>query len=460
MGTHAVVIGGSLAGLCAARVLADRFDRVTVLDRDAHPTGTFERAGVGQGWHPHALLARGRQELNRLFPGFESGMLAGGALDLDFGLAFAALRAAGWQPREPGGIPALFASRLLLESVVRDLVSRLRNVRLVERTEVRALIAASGSPLRIAGVQTRGRDGGRGELAADLVVDASGRSSRAPGWLRRLGIEPPPDSVVDSFCGYSTRWYRLPERWPWWWRGIWIDAHPPAHPDAGVLFPVEYGRAIVTLVGVARRYPPPDEAGFLSWLAGLRSPILAQAVRCAEPISAIYCHRAMANRFRHYERWGARVAGFLAVGDAVCAFNPIYGQGMTCAAVAAGILAQVLDAVGPTGPELPERFFAAQAPFLTDVWGMATGADFRIPETVGQRPALLSLVTAYMDAVFAASMEDAVVRREIVEVINLLKTPAALFALPVIVRAAMSTARRLTRDLIRTPPPVPATPAG
>jgi 2-polyprenyl-6-methoxyphenol hydroxylase-like FAD-dependent oxidoreductase len=450
--THAVVIGGSLAGLSAARSLSDHFARVTLIDRDAGVVEALERPGVAQGRHVHALLARGRQELERLFPGFDRLMLERGALDLDFGLSFAALRASGWQPREGAGLTALFASRMLLESVVHELFRTLPNVTLLERTDVTGLVPTRNGQLGVAGVCTRARDGGGArELAADLVVDASGRTSRAPEWLRALGLEPPSESVVDSFCGYSTRWYQAPDprHWPreWWWEGIWIDPLEPEHMMAGVLFPVEGRRWIVTIAGLARHYPPADEAGFVAALEGLRSPILAQAVRLAEPISPIYCNRAMANRFRHYERWGTQVTGFLATGDAACAFNPVYGQGMSCAAVCARILDDCLRRVGPTSADLPRVFFAEQARFLGDAWNLATGADFRFPETVGERPPLISLMNRYMDEVFAAALEDATVRRTIIEVMHMLQPPSAMFGPAVVGRTALSALRR---RLLRT----------
>src|SRR3989475_595924 len=217
---RAVVIGGSIAGLCAARVLADYFDRVTVLDRDSYPAGPLDRAGVPHGRHVHALLAPGRA------------------------------------------------------------------------------------------------DGGR---PAALVVDAPGRGSKAPDWRRTRGLEPPAETLVDSHSGYATRWYRAPEpaRWSaeWWWKGIWVDPQEPEHMTAGVLFPVEGGRWIVTIAGIAGHYPPSDEAGVGAALGRLRSPIIAHAVQPAEPISPAYSNRAMANRLRHYERWPQRLDGFPAARD-------------------------------------------------------------------------------------------------------------------------------------------------
>ena len=139
---HAVVIGGSLAGLSAGRVLSDFFERVTVIDRDAYPDGALERPGVPQSRHVHVLLARGRKELERLFPGFDRLMRERGAHEIDFGLDFATLRVEGWAAREADGLRLLFASRNLLESVVRELFRQLPNVTLVERTTVTGIDAA------------------------------------------------------------------------------------------------------------------------------------------------------------------------------------------------------------------------------------------------------------------------------------------------------------------------------
>src|SRR5262245_64379449 len=288
-GKHAVVIGGSLAGLSAGRVLSDFFDQVTVIDRDTYQDGALERPGVPQSRHVHALLARGRQELERLFPRFDQVMRDRGAHELDFGLDFATLRADGWAARESDGLRSFFASRNLLESVVRGLFRKLPNVTLVERTTVTGIEAAHNGHLRATSVQLCPLDGGTTtRLEADLIVDASGRASKAPKWLRALGLEPPQESVVDSFAGYSSRWFKAPDQscWPrdWWWKGIWIDLKAQEHMMAGVLFPVEQGRWLVTLGGVAKHYPPSDEAGFMAALENLRSPVLAETVRLAEPI--------------------------------------------------------------------------------------------------------------------------------------------------------------------------------
>jgi hypothetical protein len=273
--------------------------------------------------------------------------------------------------------------------------------------------------------------------------------------LRAVGVEPPAETVVDSLSGYSTRWFRAPEpeRWPreWWWKGIWIDPLLPEERTAAVLFPVEGGRWIVTIAGLGGHYPPGDEAGFAATLDTLRSPLLAAAVRLAEPISPVYGSRAMANRFRHYERSAECPAGFVALGDSVCAFNPVYGQGMTVAAVCAHILEECLEQTGPTSLELPRRLFRAQARFLREPWAMATGADLRIPETRGERPLLASVVGRYMDALMEAAGDDAEVRRRLYAVINMIAPLSAFFTPGMVGRVAVGTVRRWAAS-----PPLPA----
>ncbi|MEW6270739.1 MAG: FAD-dependent monooxygenase [Thermodesulfobacteriota bacterium] len=449
----AVVIGGSIAGSCAARVLADHFARVVVLDRDAFPQGALGRPGVPQSRHVHTLLARGCAELERLFPGFEATMLAQGALRIDFGTEFATLRRDGWAPRLPGGVPTLFASRNLLESIVRDALRRVPNVDLRERTTATGLRASDGAERRVRAVCTSGPDG-ENELEADLVVGAGGRSSRAPEWLRHLGLEPPAETVIDSHAGYSTRWFTAPARLPseWWWKAIWldIDLDRPESSMAGVLFPVEGRQWIVTLAGVAGHYLPSDEEGFMRALHALRSPIIAEAVARATPASRVYSYRAMANRHRHYERWPARLGGFVAVGDAACTFNPVYGQGMTTGAVSARILGDCLARDDAREVGFPRRFFRAQSRLQRDAWAMATGADFRLGTTEGKRPFGFAWSSRYMDELFRATYDDVALRTLVSEVMNMLRPPAALFTPRVAAKVALRALRRGFK------PPAPA----
>lgn len=440
-----------MAGLSAGRVLSDFFDQVTVIDRDAYPEGALERPGVPQSRHVHALLARGRQELDGLFPGFSQVMCEGGVHELDFPSSFATLRPTGWAPRANNRLPLFFASRAQIEATVRGLFRKLPNVTLLERTTVTGLAATRQDHLTATGVHLTPLDGGASiTLEADLIVDASGRASKAPEWFRELDLTPPQETIVDSFAGYSSRWFKAPDpsRLPreWWWKGVWIDVKLPENTFAGVLIPVEHGRWLVTIAGVAKHYPPSDEAGFMATLPQLRSPIIDEMVRLAEPISPVYSNRAMANRFRHYEQWQERLDRFIALGDAACAFNPVYGQGMTTGAVSATILRDCLKQGGPTNPDLPQQFFRAQARFQQTPWGLATGADFRFPNTEGQPSRVSHVIGPYMETLFQAGDEDSVVRIQVSRVLNMLKMPPALFAPHIVARVAWwALKRKLSR---------------
>jgi 2-polyprenyl-6-methoxyphenol hydroxylase-like FAD-dependent oxidoreductase len=293
------------------------------------------------------------------------------------------------------------------------------------------------------------RDGGAAfTLNGDLIVDASGRSTKVPSWIEAMGLPMPPETVVDSHTGYASRWYKVnPERRPrdWWWKGIWIDPIAENFSTAGVLFPIEGNRMIVSLAGIGGHYPPSDEAEFTAKLAQLRSPIIAEEVALAEPMSQVYSYRQMANRWRHYDKWGARLDGFIALGDSSCAFNPVYGQGMTSGALSALMLGECLEKNGINDVEVPRKFFAAQARFQAEPWGLATGADFRIAGTEGKRPMISRLIDPLLGRMFAVADDDPAIGDRIGEVINMMKPPSALFEPSLLKLIAKAWSRRLIK---------------
>jgi 2-polyprenyl-6-methoxyphenol hydroxylase-like FAD-dependent oxidoreductase len=460
--THAIVIGGSMAGLCAARELSKFYDKVTVIDRDSYPVGAHERPGVPQSRHVHALLMRGRLELDRLFPGFEDTMLERGAIEINFSRDFAALRADGWAERRSDSITTLFASRVLIEATVRELLRRIPNVELIERAETVGFETVRSAALRVTGVKVNLRDGGAPfTLSGDLIVDASGRTTKVPSWIEAMGLPTPPETVVDSHTGYASRWYKTnPERRPkdWWWKGVWIDPGAGSLSTAGVLFPVENNRMIVSLAGIGGHYPPSDETEFTAKLAQLRSPIIAEEVALAEPLSQVYSYRQMANRWRHYDKWAARLDGFIALGDSSCAFNPVYGQGMTSGALSALILGEVLEKNGINDIEVPRKFFKAQARFQTEPWGLATASDFRVPGTEGKRPLMSRVMDPLLGKMFQVANDDPEIGERIGEVINMMKPPSALFEASMLKMVAKAWARRLIKGRRQREDAVPMPP--
>jgi len=450
-GRPAVVIGGSMAGLLAARVLADHFERVTVVERDRFPAEPAFRKGVPQARHVHVLLTRGSRALERLFPGVTAELAAAGAPAVDWTADLAVLMRGGWHPRFPSGMVTRTCSRALLEWTIRRRVAARSNIRFLEACDVVDLLP-DPSGAGVAGARLRWREAPperlapeeREALRADLVVDASGRDSRAPRWLGALGYPAPAETTINSFLGYATRWYRRPAGFAADWKALLLSAGPPEGKRGGVILPVEGDRWFVTLTGGGRDYPPADEADFLAFARTLRAPTLYEAILGAEPLSPVYSYRRTENRLRHYERLPRWPEGFVVVGDAVCAFNPVYGQGMTVAALAAEALDACLAAQTARGglAGLAPRFQRQLAKVNEPAWLLATGEDFRYRETEGGRPGWTArLLHRYMDHLLLAAAQDPAVHRVFIEVIQLLQPPRAL-ARPSIALAVLRHAAR------------------
>jgi 2-polyprenyl-6-methoxyphenol hydroxylase-like FAD-dependent oxidoreductase len=432
----AVVIGGSVAGSFAARVLHDHFERVVVFDRDDLPDAPVARKGAPQGVHFHALLARGRAVAEELFPGFLDDLLAEGAAPIQLRDSWV-YEPYGWAPTRLSTRSHVAASRLLIEFVVRRRVLRLPRVEVRPATEVLGLLAA-GDGSGVTGVRAR-RRAGSGETApvldepADLVIDASGRTSPVLSWLAALGRPEPPATVVNAHWGYASRFYRIPEGVaPPVVGGFPIGAAsdgPPAT-RGGFLLKQERDLWLVTLSGCAGDAPPGDEDGFAAFARSLAFPHIGDAIAKAEPVSPIRTWRNTANRLRRFERVPAWPEAFICLADAVCSFNPVYGQGMTVAALEALDLRAELETqrtdVGdrggrqgrrPGGGELVglgARFQRRLAATITQAWEAACRSDFRVPGVQGgPPPGGFRERLAFYDRVVALGRDDPVIYEKI-----------------------------------------------
>ncbi len=461
-GNHALVIGGSMAGMLAARVLADHFERVTILERDRFPEdGPVPRKGVPQARHVHALLKRGRVALERLFAGIGDELVAAGAPTLDMANDIAWLNPAGWGVRFPSDLGFVSFSRDLLDwHVRRRLVADNGGVRFLKGYDVTGLVPdADGAG--VAGARVRQRDGsgvvgGEEELHADLVVDATGRGSRAPEWLEALGCPRPEETVINAHLGDATRVYRRPPGFRADWKMVFVQAAPPEITRGALLLPIEGDRWMLTLAGRDRDYPPTDEAGFMEFARSLRNPIIRDAIEGAEPLSPIHGFRQTANRRRHYEKLPRQPHNFLVTGDAACAFNPVYAQGMTTAALGAETLQACLREQRRRRPGgdltgLARSFQKKLAGINKAPWMLATGEDFRVRGVEGGKPnAMNRFMHRYMDRVLELSTEDAGVRLALLEVFNLLKPPTAILASAI---AAKVLRRAISRRPAAAVPP-------
>ena len=445
---HAVVIGGGMAGLLAAQALGSHFAEVTVVERDQLPDQPNFRKGVPQARHLHTFWAGGLRAVEQLLPGIEADLIAAGACPVRFPTDIRWLTPVDrWMGRFPATQRLASASRILIEWMVRRRVEQTPEVRFLAGHEVRSLRLDSHGDVSGLAVHSRGNHAGF-ELPADLVVDASGRGSELPEWLEALDRRRPLESTVDAFLGYASRTYAIPDDFCADWKSTYIQAAPPRESRGGIMMPIEGNRWIVTMLGGGRDYPPTDDVGFLEFARSLRSSALYDVIVAAEPTSPVWGFRHTSNRRRHYERLPDMPGRLLALGDGLCTFNPLYGQGMTIAAVQAETLSAFLrrHLRGPADlPALTRPMQMAVAKCTTGAWLVATGSDLRYPITAGAQATFATrLLHRHLDLVFAAATGDPSVNAAFLRVLNMIDAPQALFRPGTVARALIGSRRRAT----------------
>ena len=434
---QAVVIGAGIAGLLAARVLADHFQHVRVIERDKAFDVPVPRKGTPQAHHIHNFLRRGLLVLEELFPGITQELVNSGAEAMDWTADLLFIYRGGQAPRFPSDIHSLTLSRSLLELAVRQRVAACPGVTFVNETDaVRLLTRDAGST--ISGVQVRYRSGplrGKEEfLPADLVVDASGRSSRVVDWLADMGFVAPPASKVQSFTTYATREYERPKEMPGDWKVLLVRDQPPYGTRSGGIYPVEGNRWMVTITGAGKEAPPTDPEGFESFARQLFYPGLAKALEHARPLSKIHGFAHTDNLKQYFERMRSWPAGLAIMGDAACTFNPVYGQGMAVAALEALELENWLRD-GGTG------FQQRLARVVRTPWLIATNQDLKLPETLSARPHPYErFFQRYIERVEKLAYSDPAVFAIYMSVNQMVRPPEALFNPRIIARGAFEQA--------------------
>jgi 2-polyprenyl-6-methoxyphenol hydroxylase-like FAD-dependent oxidoreductase len=427
---RAIVLGAGIAGLLAAHALTDHYDRVVIVERDRLPSTVTHRRGAAQGRHAHALLARGQIALEARFPGFTEEIAAAGARTGDM-LAVSRLCFSGHRlRRSASGLTVISASRPLLEQHVRRRVLAHPDVSVVDDCDVAGLTLHGD---RVTGARLLRRADGSAEeiLGADLVVDATGRNSRASAWLACLGIAPPREDRVVVDVTYATRRYRMSADALDGDLAI-INAPTPTVPRVGALGLLEADTGMLTLAGMCGERPPLDPAGFEDFARSLAFGDIADAIARAEPLDDPVPHRFPASTWRRYDTISLP-EGFAVVGDGVCSFNPIYGQGMAIAALEAETLSRHLDRHGRLRPR---RFQREIARVIRPAWQMATGADLQFPGVDGHRSRAQPLLGEYVERLHAAAVDDAALSRAFVRVAGLVDPPAALMR-PSVVRRVL-----------------------
>ncbi|RZS37016.1 pimeloyl-ACP methyl ester carboxylesterase [Herbihabitans rhizosphaerae] len=421
LGGHAIVLGASMAGLFTAKVLADTYDQVTVVERDELPDGPGNRRGVPQGAHAHLLLPRGSELIDSLFPGILDELVAAGVPVADNGtdVHFSAMSHVLRTDETLSQVLSTYLpGRPLLESTVRERVRALPNVRLLDRTEVSGLVTAGS---RVTGARGSTVDGER-ELTGDLVVDALGRAARGPAWLEQLGYGRPEERLIKVDVAYASQLVRLKplavkEKL------VLVGGHADRHAGLG-LFAHEDETWDFTVFGIAGNRPPTDPDGMIDFIERCTPPHVVAALRDAERLSEVATHRYPASRWRRYDKMERLPAGLIAIGDSVCTFNPTYGQGMTVAAMQVDALRRCLR---DGDDDLPRRFFAATAAPIEQAWRSAAIADRALHgRSVKGLPVRDRYGSARAERFLRAATEDARLTERFLRTFGLLDQPEAL----------------------------------
>jgi 2-polyprenyl-6-methoxyphenol hydroxylase-like FAD-dependent oxidoreductase len=424
IGKQAIVVGAGMGGLAAARAVADHFEHVTVLERDALPPEAVHRAGTPQGRHLHALLAGGQRALNDLFPGFEQDLARVGAVPIRAGLDVRREQP-GYDPfpQRELGFHGYSMSRPLIEFTVRQRVEQHANITLRQRCRVQEIVATSDGTA-VTAVRYKNIDGRSETLPADLVVDASGRETLTIPLLESIGHPLPAETVIGVDIRYSTAIFHIPDDAPPDWKGVMMLPQAPQSSRSALMFPLEGNRWIVSVGGRLGDRPPGDWDEFLACVQQLRTPTIYNAIKHANRLGEIARFGFPASVWRHFERLDVFPRGLLPFGDAVCRFNPVYGQGMSVAAQEACLLHGLLatraverDPLARLGP----AFFAEAQRLIDTPWAMAAIPDFAYPETRGQRPPDFERTLKFGFALTRLAAQDPAVHKLMFEVQHLLK---------------------------------------
>ncbi len=429
LGDRAVVLGASMGGLLAARVLADSFKTVAVIERDELPDDPVSRRGVPQGRHVHALLPRGARILGELFPGLLDELVAAGAPVWDdgdlskgyFSYSDHAVLRSGVVVGDPKEMALYMPSRPLLECHVRRRLQASPNVTIRDRHDV-AELTSTADRNRITGVRVVDRaTGSEEELTADLVVDAMGRSAHTPALLENLGYGRPAEEHITMHTTYVSQRMRIPS-------GtlkemLALISPAPGRPTGMFLVGYEHDTWIFTVFGLVGHEPPRDLAGMLTFAEHYSPAHLLAAVRAGEPLGPVVQHRMPSSQWRRYDKMRRLPDGLLACGDAICSFNPIYGQGMSVAALDAVALR---DCLRRGVSDLPRRYFRATAKAIGVAWQTGATSDLAFPEVQGRRTAAMRVTNRLVDFVLTASESDSVVGTQFFRVTGLLDRPTRL----------------------------------
>ncbi len=417
-----VVVGGGVAGLLAAQAMASFSAEVVVLEAGPEPTPGHPQKGTPQGHHIHVLLARGQDDMEALVPGFLDALQKRGVPREDAGECFRWWNKHVWMLNHPSGVHYMPMSRPTLKATLRECIAPSPKIHIRWETKVAGLVTNMG---RVSGVRLCDGE----QVSADLVIDAAGRGSTGDRWLSEAGFVVPKRAEIKVGLSYVSCRYS----------GIELDCSCLAvHGSDGrlaALMPVENGEWIVTLGGY--HDVAPKASDFDDFVYALEQPDVANALRQATRVSPVRTFRVKRIRRRLFEDVRRHATGFVSLGDSLCTFDPVYGQGMTVAA--AQVLAlRALVASGVSAKDLPGRFYAEATKILDPAWLLGAAEAFRSPLTEGDRPRGLWAVQRLFDVMLKGVGTHAATQRAVLEVMHMRRGAEALMQ-PAIVKRALKT---------------------
>jgi 2-polyprenyl-6-methoxyphenol hydroxylase-like FAD-dependent oxidoreductase len=427
LGAHAIVVGAGMGGLATAKALSSCFEKVTILERDALPNKPEARPGTPHCQQVHVLLRAGLDALIQLFPEFESELELAGAVRARAGLELL-LETPGFDPwpQRDFGFDTFCMSRPLVEFVARRLTQQQRNIEFRSRCRVTQFVEAPDKTA-VSSVRYDLADGQSAELAADLVVDASSRGTLTLELLDKLGMPRPEETEIGIDLRYATATFDIPPDAPRNWKAV-LHRTSAQSGRGAFLFPIENNRWHVNLNGMHGDAPSDEPTEFVEFAKTLRTSTIFEAIKDAPMIGDIHRFGFPSSIRRRFEAMKEFPGGLLPIGDAICRFNPAFGQGMSVVAQEIGVLKRLLDErAGKPSPlhGLAPAFFTAIQPVLAAPWSVAEN-DFMFPKTRGQCPVEFPQRMKFGFALQQVAMEDAAVHRVLTEVNNLLIPPTAL----------------------------------
>ena len=434
---QAIVIGASIAGLCAAAVLSEHFDRVTIIERDAYPEGASDhRKGVPQGRHTHILLRAGETILENIFPNIMDELRQKGARHFDATEGLLWFHYGKWKKKHCSGFMVHQQSRPLLENqILKRLVNNPR-ITFLRGYAAKQLLWSQNKKtvtgLMVEPTRATAQMGKQAKtLKSELIIDASGRASILTKWLQKAAYETPKETRVGMDLQYSSRVFQAPiTQIPTTqvnqtdWQAFAVYPAPPQETRGGVLFKVEENKYILTLVGYIGDHPPKQNEGFLDFAKTLPVPDLYQQVKNLTPLSDVVIYRYPYARRLHFENIKQHPQGIVALGDAVCSFDPVFGQGMSVALQEVELLQQQLQ----SGKWQEKRFYQQVSKKLFLPWMLASMEDFRYPSVTGKRPVGLTMMQNYFKKIFLLSAKSEFVYAQLMRVFHMDVSPFILFS--------------------------------